>query len=260
MSTTELSLFDCNVMLGPSRENMGVSLPDTDAMRAHMARYGIAKSLAYGSMAKGNSPRIGNDMLLDMTRGLDDVLPALVVLPHHTGEFPDSGALRAQILREKVGAVRLCPKLHAFSLRSWCVGELFSTLNDLRMPTFLDFEVQHWSDPLPWDEIDALCTQYPDTPIILVRVGCGANRNLYPLLGQHRNLHFEISYYAATRGLEGIALRFGADRMLFGTHAPIFAPSCPIGLLYYSSLSDADKQKVASGNLERLIGGIARDH
>jgi len=256
MKPLELSLFDCNAMLGRSRENQGASLDDVAALRFHMARYCIDKSLVYGAIAKGNSPKIGNEHLLNMVRGEEKIVPGLVVLPNHTGEFLDGIQLREQMVKEKVGAVRLCPNLHAYALKAWCCGELLSVLNDMRMPTFLDFDVQHWSEPLPWDDIHGLCTAFPDIPFVLVRVGCGANRNLFPLLDKCPNLHFEISYYAATRGLEGVAERFGAKRMLFGTHAPVFAPSCPIGMLYYSALSDGEKQKIASGNLEQLIGGI----
>jgi len=127
------------------------------------------------------------------------------------------------------------------------------------MPVFIDMEIGHWSEPIPWNDIADLCDLYPNVPIIVTRLGCGDNRYLFPLMKRCRNLYFEISYYAAHLGLEGIAKRFGAKRMLFGTDAPVHAPACPIGMLYYSGLTEEEKADVAGGNLERLIGEIRYD-
>lgn len=256
MPDRDWMLLDCNAMLGRNRGDQGVSFDDAEAMLAHMKRYGIGQSLVYGAMAKGYSPRLGNERLLDMTRGHQELLPVLVALPAHTGEFPETDALRKQIADNRVVGVRLCPKLHAFALEPWCVGELMELLNELRMPTFIDLDIQHWSDPVPWDRIAWLCEATPDVPVILTRVGCGSNRNLFPLLKRYPKLYFEISYYTAHLGLEGTAQRFGAGRMLFGTDAPIHAPACPIGMLYYSALTDEEKRLVAGGNMRRLIGEI----
>lgn len=114
MTTADFELFDCNAMLGRHIENQGVSLDDAASFKRHMRRYGIDKSLVFGALAKGDNPRLGNERLLDMVRGEEDLLPVLVALPNHTGEFLEADELRRQIAQNHVAGVRLCPKLHAY--------------------------------------------------------------------------------------------------------------------------------------------------
>ncbi len=252
----ELEFFDSNCMLGRSREDMGVSFDNVDELKSHMERYFISSSLVYHSVAKHYNQLEGNDLLLEETKGQNNLYNAIVVLPHHTGEALEPTALRKYINTNKISAVRLCPKLHDFVIHPWATNQLFTLLDNMHVPVFLDYDVEHWSDPLPWNDIYEICSTYPNIPFVMTRLGCAANRTLFPLMDKCKNLHFEISYYAAHRGLENVAEKYGVGRMLFGTAAPIYAPSCPISMLYYSALSFEDKQRIASGNLKALIGGI----
>ena len=266
MENKAWKLYDCNAMLGSTIEAQGVSFADAQAMLRHMDRFGIDDSLVYGSLAKYYHAASGNERLIEMIRGVDRLRPVFVAMPGDTGEFWDMKTLREKICAHRAAGIRLCPmllsdgmRLESFSLKPWCVGEIMELADEMRLPVFLDMEVTHWSDPLPWDDIDRLCGLYPNAPVILVRLGCGDHRDLFPVMRNHGNLYFEISYYAAHLGLEGVASRFGAEQMLFGTDAPVHAPACPIGQLYYSMLTEEQKAAIAGGNLRRLIGGIRYD-
>lgn len=259
-------LYDCNAMLGQSNESQGTSFPDAEAFLAHMRRYGIDKSLVFDSLAKFYNAAVGNEMLIERIKGIEQLRPVFVVTPGDTGEFWDVKTLKEKLCAHRAAGVRLCPivnsdgmKQESFSLKPWSVGEYMELFNEMRMPVFLDMDIGHWSEPLPWDDIAALCELYPNAPIIVTRLGCGDNRYLFPLMKRYENLYFEISYFAAHLGMEGVAKRFGVKRMLFGTDAPVHAPACPIGMLYYSCLTEEEKADVAGGNLERLIGEIRYD-
>jgi len=193
-------------------------------------------------------------MLTETLRGAENVYAAWVAVPNHTGCFLDPDELAARLSRERVSAVRLFP--NGFSTADWCGGSLFSALDELRMPVFLDYGIDHYRDRLPWDDVYRLCQTYARTPFILTRVGCASNMSLFPLLDRCENLRFEISYYQASRGIETVASRFGAHRMLYGTGAPVYSPSCATGLLYYSALGQGDKRRIACENMEDLIRGI----
>lgn len=252
----ELQLFDAGVMLGRSKMDKGGSFDNLKDLRAVMERLQIGRALVYGALAKDSCPREGNLLLSEMIADEPCLFPAWVGLPGHTGEFPDAGTLKKQAAENRVCALRLFPRQHNYPTSDWCCGELFGAMNEMHMPVFLDYGVEHWSEPMPWDEIFRLCKTYPDIPFVLVRVGCGSNRPLFPLLEKCPNLHFEISYFDANRGLEAVAQRFGACRMLFATGMPTYNPACPIAMLHFADLSDADKQKIAGENLKMLIGGI----
>lgn len=259
-------LYDCNAMLGRSNESQGTSFPDAEAFLAHMDRYGIDKSLVFDSLAKNYNAVIGNEMLVERIKGYEQLRPVFVVTPGDTGEFWDVKTLKEKLCAHRVAGVRLCPvvnsdgmKLESFSLKPWCVGEYMELFNEMHMPVFIDTDIGHWSEPVPWDDVAVLCEKYPNVPVIIARLGCGDNRYLFPLMKRYKNLYFEISYYAAHLGMEGVKKNFGVKNMLFGTDAPVHAPACPIGMLYYSGLTEEEKVDVAGGNLERLIGEIRYD-
>lgn len=252
----ELDFFDSNCMLGRYKENEGVSFDNKELLYKSMKRYGIAKALVFSSFSKYENPIIGNGMLSEEIGREENLYQCWGVLPNATGEFVDPPVLKQQIINNRVSAVRMFPHLHDFSLSDWCCGELLKTLEEIKIPLLLDYGIQHWSDKYPWEDVHQLCRNYPELPVVLVRLGIAANRNLYPLLKIHDNLFFEISYYAANRGIECVVEKLGPSRMLFGTGAPVYSPACPIGMLYYSAISEQDKIRIAAGNLEMLIGRI----
>lgn len=255
----ELQLFDSGIMLGRAKLDKGGSFDTVKELREAMDRYGIGSALVYGAMAKDSWPREGNRLLMEMIRGEERLYPAWVGLPGHTGEFPEGETLKKQASENRVCALRLFPYHHTYLTSDFCCGELFRAMNEMHMPVFLDYGVEHWSEPMPWDEIHRLCKAWPDIPFVLARVGCGSNRILFPLLAECPNFHFEISYFDTNLGLETVAERFGAGRMLFGTGMPVYNPACPIAMLYYADISDEDKKKIAGENLQQLIGGIHYD-
>lgn len=252
----ELDLFDCNCMLGRAVCDKGWTFDTAEDLLKSMKYHFINKALVYSSAAKFNAPVTGNEELGAMVNGHDNLYKSWVVLPDYVKEFYSAEDLHKKLAENKVSSVRLCPRKHSFELSGWCCGRLYEIFDKMHIPVFIDLDLAHWSDPAPWDKIHDICIKYPGMPVILTRIGCGYNRNLFALLKKCPNLYFEISYFAANRGLEEVCEEFGAERMLFGTDSPIHAPSSPIGLLYYSSIPFSDKQKIASGNLEYLLGRV----
>lgn len=259
MEKQPLKLFDANCMLGIAPGDQGTSFDTLKELELYRKRFEISQVLVYAARAKYYSPIEGNAYLHELIGSAKGVHACYVVLPSGTEEFPAGRQLERLLLENQVSAVRMCPNTHDYEISLWNCSSLYEVLEGLRMPLFLDFDLQHWSDPVPWDAIHDLCSHYPKLPVVLTRMGCGYNRNLFNIMDRCENLHFEISYFAANLGVETVARRFGADRMLFATDAPVHAPSCPIGMLVYSELSDNEKQLIASGTLEKLIGGKKHD-
>lgn len=256
MNTTDCRIFDCNCMLGVGPENVGTSFDTPEILKENMHRYNIDTALVYGALAKHYNPIEGNRLLSKQIAQYDHLFANWIVLPGYTGEFPVGDSLIAEMATNSVVSARLCPKKFGLQLSSWACDDILATLQSIRMPLFLDFDISHWSDVLPWDSIKQIAQSYPDLPIILTRLGCGYNRILFPLLDQCRNIMFELSYFDANNGIETICKKFGADRMLLGTDAPLHEPSCPIGMLALAEISPTEKMMIASGNMENLIGGL----
>lgn len=253
----EFKLFDSNCMIGAGPQNAGTSFKNSEELIKSMDYYGINKALVYSAFAKYNYPLGGNETLKQIITNADDRLcEAWVVLPGYTGEFPSGRNLQLLLQENNVKAARLCPKLFSLSLSSWAIDDLLRDLLDLGMPLFLDFEITHWSEKLPWQEIYDTAKRFPELKIILCRIGCGYNRILFPLMDKCQNILFETSYFDAHYGIEGVYERFGSGRMLFGSGSPTYNPSCPESCLYYSELPDDAKQDIFFNNLNKLISGV----
>jgi len=67
----------------------------------------------------------------------------------------------------------------------------------------------------------------------------------------------ETSMYVGHRQLEEFGRTFGAERLLFGTNLPYYTPGAALAVLAYARLSEAERARVAGGNLKLLLEGQA---
>ena len=245
----DLRLFDANCMLGRIiAPKEGFPLSVEDLLRV-MDDFQIAEALVYHAMSKEYHPRDGNRVLLDEIAGAGRLHPMWVVMPSHTGEFPPEKDLVEEMLAAGVKAARVFPHpdRHNFSLGHWAAEGLLSSLEQSKIPLFVN------QDEIDWDTVHELCQRHPGLPLVLTSVGYRVNRYLYPLWDKFANLHIDLSSYCGHRGIEDVVERFGAARLLFGTRLPYFTPGSAIGMLSYAAISEADKKQIAGGNLKNLL-------
>lgn len=244
--------FDAYVALGPLTVPMlGQELATVAALRAELDRSGIAAALVYSTVALDYDAGTGNELLSTALADEPDLHPCWVLLPPGTGEFPPPAELMATMAAQGVRAARLCPGplRHNFSLEPWCSGELLEALAAARVPLFLDL------DDTSWSEIAALLATYSELPLVVTGVTYRVDRYLYPLLARFPNLHIDLSGYQGLHAIEHLVARFGAERLLFGSHLPLFEPGATITHLCYAAIDDDAKALIAHGNLERLLEG-----
>ena len=134
----ELQLFDSGIMLGRAKLDKGGSFDTIEVLKRAMDRYGIGRALVYSAMAKDSWPQEGNRQLMEMIKGEENIYPAWVGLPGHTGEFPDGETLKRQVKENRICALRLFPNHHTYPTSDFCCGELFGAMNAMHMPVFLD--------------------------------------------------------------------------------------------------------------------------
>ena len=129
-------------------------------------------------------------------------------------------------------------------------------LDSMHMPLLIDQSNVHWDEPYDWSQIYRLCKEFNNIPVIIIRQGMLASRNLYPLLKKFDNLFLEMSYFQVNRGLEDVRNKFGASRLIFGTGMPVYDPRIPITSIVFSRLSKKEKLMVAGDNLRNLLKGV----
>lgn len=249
-----MSLFDINVMLGPTATDSEPSLPTVDDLLREMDRQGIAEALVYSSHAQHGHPREGNRELLHQIEGHRDRLhPCWMALPPTPGERPTPEDLVPQMRDNGVLAARILPGKHNFPLSRRILGPLLEALEAKAIPLIIDLERPHWSTISPWDDIFSVCEAFPRLPIILLREGGVTGRLLYDLWKSLPNLYLETSYLQTARCLEEICQRFGSGRLLFGSGVPRYDAGGAIATLHGSALTDEQRSDIAGNNARGLL-------
>lgn len=250
---SEIALFDANCHLGHTGALTGPA--SAEELEQVLDRVGIAEALVTHSSAAAYDPAYGNELLGKELEGRERLHACWVVMPPHTGEVPEPRELVGRLLASGARAARVYPR-RVGPLRAYLYGDLLGALQERRVPLLVDFELGHWGSHLQtvdWDGLAWLLGEYPQEPVVLVRIGYAVDRLLLPLMDRHTNLHLEISYYIGSNALERMVARVGPERLLFGTGMPMYAPGPAITLLTYSGLGEREKSLVGAGNLRRLL-------
>lgn len=254
---SETIFFDASCCLGPDQFAAANAPLDAESLLKAMDRVGIAEALVYSSLAVIYSPITGNQAIIEATNGYDRLHPCWVLVPEHTRELPE-GAV-AWMVGSGVRAARLMPNHHRFSLSDWCSGTYLSDLAEAQVPTFIDYQINHWSsNAINYEAIEKLCSMHPTLPVILCGAGIADDRYIYPLLDRLPNLHLDLAYYQVEAGIEEICYRFGAERLLFATAMPKSTPGCSISYITYARISDDEKRLIAGDNLRNLLEGVRK--
>ncbi len=248
-----LSFFDSNCVIGKrsirrSGYRNEAEFYSVDDLLAEMDHAGIDSALVYHSLAKEYDPMTGNIMLMDEIKGYDRLYPCWVVIPGGTNEIPEPAELVNNMVAQNVRAVRIFPSDHLFSLSDWCSGDLMRELEKHKIVVIVEI------DQVGWEGIYSLASRFPGLPIIIANLNYRVNRYLYPILEKCKNVYVEISGYQIHKGLESIGIRFGADRLIFGTRMPYFTPGPALTMVNYLLANNTEKEMIAGGNLSRLTG------
>ena len=74
---------------------------------------------------------------------------------------------------------------------------------------------------------------------------------------RHMNVWAQINYTAVSNGtIEYLVDQVGADRVLFGTDAPMRDPRPQLGWVVYTRLTLAEKKKILGENFARILREI----
>jgi len=248
-----LDFFDCNCSIGRSSVLYPGSFHSADDLVTRIESYGISNTLVYQAISRDHFPAEGNPILMENITEHEQLHPCWVVMPHHTNEFPSPSELIKQMKAENVKAVRIfpSPERHNYSLKPYSAGPLLKMLELSKIPLFVDI------DEIGWNNIDTLLAAYPELPVILCNTGYRSDRYIYPLMQTYSNLHIETSRYLSHLGVEALCNKVGTERILFGTGMPLYTGAGAVFFINKLMLDESEKQKIASGNLERLIAGVS---
>lgn len=243
-----MRFFDCNCYIGqPAGGGPGVS---AEELTAAMDRAGIAQALVWHVAQRDLSPVTGNELLARAIAGRERLIGCWTILPPQTGELGQVTAWLSRASAAGVKAVRAFPQTNRYLLRAEAVGDLLERIIAARLPLIL-------SAGDDWQSVYDLLSELPELTVILSDLGCwGADRYFRPLIERYPNVHLDISDYMLDGGIEAFVSDYGAGRMLFGSGFPAAYHGAMMLALAQAEISDADKQAIAAGNLQRLTGEV----
>lgn len=242
----ERVLVDATVLLG--RQPQGSAGVDTPReLLAWLGRVGIAEAVTGHLASWLHDPAAGNRRLSGLLAGQPRLRACWVVLPGGTGEVGSPGEFVAAARTAGVAAVRAYPADHGWSLTAPDGARVLDALAAAGLPLFVDAE------QTSWDEITACATAHPALRLLVCRPGYRVLRRIAGVLEACDNVWIETSTLATHQGLEWLAGRFGAGRLVFGTAAPLRDPAEAVTRLLLSDVDDDAVRAIGGGNLRGLL-------
>jgi len=196
----------------------------------------------------------GNEAVVDETKDFKGTLiPVISLSPLIDHEFGGRDNIIDFIKKNGVGAVRLFPNDHNYTLHLWNCDRLFSLLDELRIPVLIECRPIEGSIDGYFDKIVGIARTYNHTPIILLTTGYRSLRIIYEMLDKCRNIYIDTSTFLTYRGIEDVTKLFGSERIMFGTRMPFIEGGVSVGRVIYADISEEDKEKIAFRNILRLL-------
>jgi predicted TIM-barrel fold metal-dependent hydrolase len=171
-------------------------------------------------------------------------------------EFGGEGAVIEYISKNRIGAVRLFPADHNYTLNPWNTEKLFSILDKLHIPVLIEGREQNGGLDRYFAQIYEAAVKYKNIPFIMLTVGYRHLRVIYDLFRKCPNLHIDTSTFITYHGIEDVVSRFGSERILFGSRMPFLEGGVSVGRIIYAGIGQKDKENIAHGNIERMLSNI----
>jgi uncharacterized protein len=246
-----IEFFDANTFIG--RRNTGSYRPvmSSGELLKNMDDTGIARALVWHISQYDYSPVEGNMKLSSEISGKGRLFGCWTLLPPQTGELPVGDLFFEKMKNDRIYALRAFPERNRYLFRRAVFGEFLDRIAEKRIP--LIFAVNTGVNG--WAGIYDILEEYPDLRLIICNMGSwGSDRYFRPLLENYRNVCLEIGDLFASDGtLECIVKNYGSERLVFGSGFPDFVPEASMLCLLHADIAEADKRKIASSNLERMI-------
>ena len=245
--------FDAHVCIGQRPQKHKRSRWSTEQWLQDMELSELSGALVSHALAHSFDPIYGNNRLAkEIEKAPDRLFPLWCILPLGSVDFYDTDRkMLAAMEAARVRAVRLVPG--NYSLHEAVMGETFAVLQETKMLTLLSMQ---WAGEDPFAFFNALLDRYPRLPVLLTDHVWSQQRHVHRLMQLHENLHIEFSAYQINRGIESYSAEFGDERLLFGTGGTEKSPGAARAYVDYAQLSAESKERIAGGNLRRLLRGL----
>lgn len=240
----DIPVFDIHAHINPI---IGTDVPTLEQSVAQMEQLGIALVAISSTMALGGDIVLGNDTVWEATRRF----PGQVIgYCHVSANYPD------HILPE---LERCFARGGFYGIKLYQVGIDYD--NALYDPAWA-FATEHklpvlahtWGGDLTG--FDRMAARYPTVPAFAAHAGSGFGYKPYVEAAKRvPNLYLDLTYSREhTNMIEHFVAELGADRIVWGSDAPLFSMSQQVSKVLFARITDADKRKILYENAYPLFG------
>ncbi len=231
-------------------------VPDSsaEALVRRMDRLGIDAAAVASLRGVFSDWRAGNDETLDAARRHPGrIIPFANLGP--TGGW--SGAEVAVLAGLGFRGIRLHPLFHRYALTDPVLHNVCDVAGQYGLPIVLPTRpMMNWRfATVPVEGFQALASAHPRTSFLLSGPNyLGEAQAALRCLRECPNVRIEISCLQGFDAVGRMADEAGADRVLFGTGAPLHAAACNVDKFNHARLNQSDRAAVGSENALRFCG------
>ena len=222
------------------KDNIDISL---EKLLSVMEKQEVSQALAVSARAIFHDFVEGNDEVYRVSKAHPQIVPVAVVdLRKHFGCLDEVKKRKEQGFK----LFRLYPNIH-FPINYLPLFRFMDELNKQRMPVMINVEQM--------GDITQLASIVADLEIPIILDSCSWNNMAEAIVLSEDNPHVYIvsGRLFLSQGVEGLVGEIGAERLLFGSYAPLHCFSSSFKCVMEADISESDKAKILSGNAKRIL-------
>ncbi|MBR5218393.1 MAG: amidohydrolase family protein [Clostridia bacterium] len=244
-------IFDINCWMTYYKDEL---LEDVHPEPEQYFAEGVNRMVLAHSRCKTEDFALANKALFEKVATDDRFYASPIVVPEMNLAGNKISTTIDEFIGKKAVIFRIFPKALKHSMKKWQMGNIFSAMEERRIPLMV------WHTQIEWDTLAEIAEQYPNLPIILE----GSDqktiyyaRDIMGICERYKNIYLEMHNYTQYKFLPYALEHIGAERMLFGSFSPYNDMN---GVLYMIAqhTNEAQRELILSKNFERLMGEIKK--
>ena len=217
--------------------------PHATDLLAQMDRLGVSRSVVWHAGARDHHADTGNRQLLAEIAGEERLVPAFGIGVDMLWTRNGLKHLTEAVGSGRVRALRLFPASMRFNVAQ--IAPVIDAVATHKPVLFCD--VRELPEPA------ALAERFPGLTIVITHSMWGHLPILLDAMRRYPNVHADISWLHSNGTIELLCRQFGAARVVFGLGGRAHQ-GASIAALLHAEISDAERELIAHGNLDRLLG------
>lgn len=248
-----LKLFDGRIFLGRDHNLDSFQFSTIQSIKKMLDKYRVEKAILTSFSSFRFDFKFGNELIFEAVKEEPRLIPCPVVIPNSAGETGDEEEFIENLIKRGARCVSFHPKSFGLSIDEKVCGRLFKAISERRLPVIISAE------ELELEKVAFLAENWPDIPFIYSAMNYRQARNLYPILEKIKNLHIDIAPpNCINEGIEEMVKRGFVNQIIYASCFPISEPGAVISYLMYAKITEEEREKIAFGNMDRLVKGVKK--